>query len=94
MHDVFSDPHRRAVLFYLQERERTADVRELAEWVDVHCESEIGPDRPSAGRASWLLHRHVLSMDEFGLVEYDPEDCSVSLAEDVCVTVTPPWDDQ
>lgn len=97
MHDVFSDPYRRAVLYYLQEWENPADVCELGEWVIRRCQEAERDDADRASRdrtAEWVLHRHVLSMDEFGLVEYDPEVDTVLLPDDVCVTVTPPWDEQ
>lgn len=91
MHDIFSDPFRCAILYYLQERGNPADVEELSERVLDWCpdEEELPPNR--ARRRAWLFNEHIVRMDDFGVVSYDPREDSIRLAEDVSVTLPDLW---
>lgn len=89
IHDVFSDPHRQAILHYLEESEEPASLCDVAQtitgWVERDGTASVA-DRTTA----WLLHTHVLAMEEFGLVDYDPETDTIRLPDDVAITVSPP----
>lgn len=89
IHDVFSDPHRQAILYYLQESEEPVTLcdvtRTVTTWVEPDGSTGIA-DRTTA----WLLHTHVLAMEAFGLLDYDPEADTIALSDDVAITVSPP----
>ncbi|MFB6165278.1 MAG: hypothetical protein ABEJ31_08985 [Haloarculaceae archaeon] len=89
MHDVFGDPSRRAVLYYLQEIESPADVCAVARQVAAWCRDRADAAGVRRERA-WLLHSHVLSLAEAGLVTYDAETDTIALPDDVCIAVDPP----
>lgn len=98
MHDVFTNRCRRAILYYLQDRdERTslnALVRQLVEW-----ERGLVPD-PSRERSlvDWLRSRivrtHILEMKQFGILGYDPTAEEVWIPDSVELSVAPPWEDR
>lgn len=93
MHDVLSDPHRRAVLHYLREFEDPADVDELVGRILAWRPDRNSSDgTPSDSERARLLNDHVRRMEAFGLLAYDPDRGTVRLSEDVSVTVSPPWD--
>lgn len=92
MHDIFSNPLRCAVLYYLQEVEDPADVDEMVNEILSWCPDEDVPDGDSdQSDQTWFFHEHVVRMDEFGVVRYDPRQHSVRLSDSVCVTVPFPW---
>lgn len=113
MHDVLSDPFRRAILYHLQEGEEPAGVREVASQVLDWCRNElqIGGERnePQIGGErnelqigdgadadrdrAWLLQTHVKPMHEFGVITYDSDRDTISLPDDVSITITPHWDE-
>lgn len=91
MHDVFSDWHRRAILYCVQTSEEPVPVstlaRRLAAWQrnrdgDLECD---GAGEPPA------LHSHVRALEQFGILRRDPESDAVALSEEVTVAVSPPW---
>lgn len=94
MHDILSNWERRALLFYLQERDGAGSIHgaaaALVGWRD-------GVDPPAAGdrrvveMQSALRHSHVPKMIEFGVLDHEPEPSGVRLAEGVTVAVAPPW---
>lgn len=92
MHDIFSDPYRCAVLYYLQRMDGPATLSEVARAV-----LEWSPDddavRPDDRPRTWLLDTHVRQLEEFGVIRYDPERGQIRLSEDVLLSVTEPWQD-
>ena len=91
MHDVLSDPRRRAVLYYLREFENPADVDDLVDRILAWCPDGNSSDgTPSDSTRARLLNDHVRRMEAFGLLAYDPDRETVRLSEDVSVTVAPP----
>lgn len=86
MHDVLSDPERRRVLHALQEADDPVTLADLAAVV-VPADAAAADDRWLPDRR--LLHDHVVPMDEFGLVSYDRATGTVSLPDDVTVSVHP-----
>ena len=95
MHDVFSSWERRAILYYLQEREAAASVADLAEHLVAW---RRGTDQPAAGAGDVvervrhrIVHAHVMEMAEFGVLRYDARSERVELSEGMRVTVCPPW---
>lgn len=92
MHDIFSDPLRCAVLYYLQEVENPADVDEMVDEVLSWCpEEDVTDGEPVESAQTWFFHEHVVRMDEFGVVRYDPRRHTVRLSDNVCLTVPFPW---
>ncbi|WP_123538824.1 DUF7344 domain-containing protein [Halosimplex salinum] len=95
MHDVFSDWERRAILYYLQEHGGRATVDEL-------CRHLVGwwrgRERP-APRDDDLVRRvreqvactHLLKLQNFGVVSYDPRRETIRLSEEMKVSVSEPW---
>lgn len=95
IHDVLSDPYRSALLYYLQESDGPVDARDAAEQVLTWCQDgmQIDGDEFDADDArEWLLQSHVLSMHEFGLITYDSRQDTISLPDDVSITISPHWD--
>lgn len=92
MHDIFLDPYRCAVLHYLQQTDGAVTLRDLAATIDDRspngdrAEKEYG-ERPH----TWLRDKHLLQMDEFGVLVYDRDENVVQLPDDVSFSVTPPW---
>lgn len=96
MHDVLSDPYRCAVLYYLEESDEAAGVRELTEQVLAWCLEEgqfDGDEGVDDHACTWLLERHVLSMERFGLISYDRERDAVALSDDASIAITPRWEE-
>lgn len=89
MHDILSDPYRCAILAYLTECANPADVDELIAAV-LEWQSDDRPsDSPQPGSPeAWLRNEHIVHMNEFGVISYDPNAESVRLAEDFSVTLT------
>lgn len=86
MHDVLSDPERRRVLHALKEADDPVGLADLAAVV-VPADAVATDDGPLPDRR--LLHDHVVPMDEFGLVSYDRAAGTVSLPDEVTVSVHP-----
>ena len=98
MHDVFSDWERRAILYCLQERDGRTPVetvaRHLVGWWRGHerpapiNDDTVATVRERIGRA------HLLKLDEFGVVSFNPQGETVRLAEDMKISVSEPWSDR
>lgn len=86
MHDVFSEPHRRLVLYRLDASAEPVPLSTLVD--DIRSADESVPSASLIER--WLLYEHVLPLERFGLVRYDPEAETVELSEEVVVTVAKP----
>ena len=96
MHDVFSDWERRAILYFLLQREDPTAIdrltRHIVGWRQGE-ETPVPPDHEAIDRVRHhVVYSHVVKMDNFGVVEYDPRYEEVGLAEDMKVSVRPPWD--
>ncbi|MFB6139171.1 MAG: hypothetical protein ABEJ26_01900 [Halosimplex sp.] len=98
MHDVFSDWERRAILYYLQEREEHAAVDDVAAHLVGWWR---GSDRPAAaddGTVRRVRDRlgcaHLEKLDRFGVVTYDPCADTVRLGDEMKVSITNPWSDR
>jgi len=97
MQDVFSNWWRRAILYHLQTEAGPVTVPamtdQLVAWFNDR-ESQAGT-RQETGRTTQTRERlrrgHVLEMQQFGLLEYDPRSDEVWIADDVTVSVAPPW---
>lgn len=93
MHDILSNWERRALLFYLQERDGACSLddaaAEIVGWRD--------DDPPTAGDQrvvrlqSTLRHSHVPEMVEFGVLARERRPRGVRIADDVAVSVAAPW---
>lgn len=93
MHDVLSDPHRCAILDYLQKLHGPVDVCEVAEQVPKrNLEAQVDEEGADQAR-KWLLESHILLMDEFGLIRYDREQDTIRLPDDVSITLPPHWNE-
>lgn len=91
MHDIFSDPYRCAVLYCLQLSEEPATVSEIANRVVTWSPDGDSIAAEDSDLRTWLLHTHILHLDEFGIVTYDSGRDVVRLSEDVSISVTSPW---
>ena len=94
MQDVLSNPCRRAILYQLQDRETPMTTTEVARRL---LDRESEGDRPGGQDdadvdelRSRLLQAHVLEMEAFDLLAFDPETDAVWIPEDVTISVTPP----
>lgn len=95
MHDIFSEPYRCAVLYYLQAADEPAAVDEVAIAVGEWRPDGDGADAEGADRLrTWLLDNHIRQMVEFGVIAYDRHRDAVRLTEDVSLSVTAPWDEE
>lgn len=95
MHDVLSDPVRRHILYVLQTADGSVPLATLADRVTSQDGDDPGGDRPTADCGSpvrpvrRLRRDHVLPMDRFGILAYDPDAGTVSLADGVAVSIHP-----
>lgn len=93
MHDVLSDPDRRAVLYYLTTLENPAELDEMTSQI-LAWRPDGGGDESLAAARTRLLNDHVLEMEAFGLLSYDPCQNEVRLDENASVSVARPWRDE
>lgn len=94
MHDVLSSQCRRAICYYLQDRDEptpvSAVVDQLAEWGIGPATPESQDDvllRPREARA---YRTHIREMASFGILEYDSESDVVRVPPSVTLSVSPP----
>ena len=92
MHDIFADPYRRAVLYYLQHADEPVALGELANTVLAWSPDGDADVRTDGARPeTWLRDTHILAMDEFGVLAYDHEEDLVRLPADVSMQISRPW---
>ena len=98
MHDVFSDWERRAILYCLQERDGRTPVetvaRHLVGWWRGHERPAPVDDDIVAQVRERIGRVHLLKLDEFGVVSYNPRTETVRLADDMNVSISEPWSDR
>jgi len=102
-YEFLSDRRRRYALHYLKQRQEPVSVRELAEQVAAwENEKEIDQLASQERKRVYisLYQSHLPTMDKQGIVSYDPDDGTVTLAEslssaDIYLEVVPkediPW---
>lgn len=90
MHDIFSNPFRCAVLNYLQKMENPVGLDEVVEHVLARCSGEDDTSASGDALDRWLFNEHILRLEEFGIITYDPGEESVELSDDVSVTLPDP----
>lgn len=97
MHVVLSDWSRRSILYCLQEHDDAVAVTTVTEqlltWQRRYDESGECDTVPVSEMRQQILQAHILKMEEFGILGYDPDADTVWIPEDVSISVTPPWDD-
>ncbi len=82
--DLLSSPRRRFVLYYLNQVEDDVSIGELADEVAA-WENEIGVDELSSQQRKRvyvsLYQTHVPKMEDAGIIDYDSDAGTVSLAD-------------
>jgi len=97
MQDVFSNWWRRAILYYLQTEDSPARIPamtdQLVTWFnDRQSRASTQQETICPAKTRGRLRRgHITEMRQFGLLEYDPGSDTVWIADDVTVSVAPPW---
>lgn len=85
LEDLLSDPHCRYLLEYLREHEGSASVSAVARYV-VGKITQTSPDDVSGDVQrrvqTWLHHGQLPTLDDHGIVDFDPDSGTVSLAND------------
>lgn len=94
MNDVFSSWCRRAILYYLQDHEDPVAVTAVTRQLIVWQRDEVPHPEQEAALVEWLrprlLQHHIVEMDEFGILNYDPDSDRVWIPDTVTITVSPP----
>lgn len=82
--DLLADPHCRYLLEYLRQHEDPADVSTLTEYVVAEV-TDTSPDSVSADVQrrvqTWLHHGQLPTLDRYGVVDFDADAGTVSLAD-------------
>lgn len=81
---VLDDPHCRYLLEHLRSTEGSVDVETLASHVVAGITdsppAEVSPE-VTRRVATWLHHGQLPTLDEYGVVEFDPEAGEVALGD-------------
>lgn len=89
MHDVLSDPYRRLILHRLDAQSGPVEIGELGEEIrDMDPSTFVDASKQDV--SFWLVHEHLLPLEEFGLVAYHRETDAVCLVEQVVISVVDP----
>jgi len=94
MHDILSCWERRALLYYLQEREDPASLDDLAAHVAGwrRGDDAAATDDEAVRAAERTLRRdHLRKMEAFGVLSYEPREDVVDLVDGMTVAVSRPW---
>lgn len=94
MHDILSCWERRALLYYLQEREDPAGLRTVSAHLAGWRRGNEGPssdDEAIVDTRRELRREHLRKMEEFGVVWFDPGVDDVGLVDGMTVAVSKPW---
>jgi hypothetical protein len=83
--DLLSDPHCRHLLNYLRERNDPATVSTITKYVVAQI-TDTSPEEVSENVqrrvGTWLHHGQLPALDDYGVVDFDPESGTVSLIDD------------
>ncbi|WP_436928002.1 DUF7344 domain-containing protein [Halosimplex amylolyticum] len=83
--DVLDDPHCRYLLKYLRDTGEPASVSEVATYV-VSQLTDSPPDEVSTDVErrvqTWFYHGQLPMLDDYGVIDFDPDTGTVRLAED------------
>lgn len=83
--DLLSDPHCRYLLKYLRDNDNPVSVAELVRYVVAELtdtEPEDAPEDVQRRVQTWFHHGQLPALDDHGVVEFDPESGTVTLAAD------------
>lgn len=83
--DLLSDPHCRYLLAYLKRRDEPASVSTASREVvaDITDSSpENVPEDVLRRVRTWFHHGQLPTLDDYGVVDFDPETSTVSLSDD------------
>ncbi|WP_336135619.1 DUF7344 domain-containing protein [Natronomonas amylolytica] len=82
IHDVLRNDRRRLAIKALRDRDGRASVRDLSEEVAARETGEDPPPRNKRQSVYVSLHQtHLPKLDELGILDYDGEDKTVTLAD-------------
>lgn len=83
--DLLDDPHCRYLLSYLQDEDDPVQVDEAVRYVVAQL-TDTPVDEISAEVErrvqTWFYHGQLPALDEFGLIDFDPDSGTVALADD------------
>lgn len=83
--DLLSDPHCRYLLAYLRTHETPASLSDVARYVVGQItetpQDEVTEDVQRRVQ-TWLHHGQLPALDDHGIVDFDPDSGTVSLARD------------
>ncbi|ELZ19902.1 hypothetical protein C475_21429 [Halosimplex carlsbadense 2-9-1] len=83
--DALEDPHCRYLLKYLRDADEPASVSEVATYVVAQI-TDTDPDDISPDVAkrvqTWFYHGQLPMLDDYGVLEFDPDSGTVRLADD------------
>lgn len=91
MHDILSCWERRALLYYLQEREDPASLPSLAAHLAGWRRGDEAPADHTEAFRQTVRHEHVRKMEAFDVVRYDARDDTVTLVDGMTLAVDEPW---
>ena len=83
--EALDDPHCRYLLKYLRDRPGPASVSEVATYAAAQI-TDSSPDEISADVErrvqTWFYHGQLPMLDDYGVVEFDPDSGTVRLVDD------------
>jgi len=86
--DLLSDPHCRYLLRYLRENASPVSIDEVTRYVVAELTDTTPEDVPEDVRRrvqTWFHHGQLPTLDDHGIVEFDPESGTVTLVTDPSV---------
>lgn len=83
--DLLDDPHCRYLLSYLQDADDPVQVAEVVRYVVSQLTNtpvdEISSEVERRVQ-TWFYHGQLPALDEFGVIEFDPDSGTITLADD------------
>lgn len=83
--DLLADPHCRYLLEYLRKHDEPATVEAITQYVVAEI-TDTPPEEVSGDVQrrvqTWLHHGQLPTLDSYGIVDFDADDDTVSLADD------------
>jgi predicted transcriptional regulator len=83
--DLLSDPHCRYLLHYLRNHEGPVSVSEVSRHVVAEITDGSPDEVPGDVQRrvqTWFHHGQLPTLDDYGVVEFDPESGTVSLTDE------------